>query len=346
MVHQRDGAVVVPVEHRRFPLRVFSNPVGNLSVLIGPPRHRFHPDPAGGLRRGLHVFIVTLSVVPDKTIRQGHDVLSGPVVGLQPMHFAPGIVARKIQQGLRVRRPKTVDALVFIPHHEQISPILRENLQNPVLQPRGVLRLVHHHIGIFPPVMIPHPRHLLQEFAGVHQLVVVIHGVLRLHAANVGVIQGLRRVIPDSKLLYLPRRKLHVLDVGNLLCKLPNVALPGKRIPRHAHKNPAQKQPGVRQIFRLLPSCFVRIKTNHAVTEAVDGHKVHPIASVLPPEPLFHFLRRIVGKSNYQHGGVRHAGTKQVLQAGQQRGGFPASGHSKKQRASAAIRCGRSLLFV
>ena len=346
MIHQRDGAVVVPVEHRRFPLRILSNPVGNLPILIGPPRHRFHPNSAGRLRRGLHVFIVSLSVVPDKTVRQSHDVLSGPVVGLQPIHFTPGIMALKIQQGLRVRRPKTVDALIFIPHHEQISPVLRENLQNPMLQPRGILRLVHHHIGIFPPVMTPHPRHLLQEFAGIHQLIVVVHGVLRLHAPDVSVVQGLRRVISDSKLLNLPLRKPHILDIGNLLRELPNVALPGKRISRHAHENPAQKQPGVRQVFRFLPSRFFRIKANYAVAEAVDGHKIHPIISVLPPEPLLHFLRRIVGKSNYQHGGVRHSGTKQVLQAGQKRGGFPTSWHSKKQRASAAIRCGRSLLFV
>ena len=80
-----------------------------------------------------------------------------------------------MNQRLRICCPETVNALILIPHHKQISVSSRQKLYHIMLYFRGILGFIHTKILVFLFEIRKHLRILFQYFYGIHHLVVIIN---------------------------------------------------------------------------------------------------------------------------------------------------------------------------
>ena len=87
-------------------------------------------------------------VLADEGIRRLNDPGGGAVISLQEQDLGPRIVLLKVEQGRRLRRPEAVDALVLVAHEKEVLPLPRQQAQDRVLDPGGVLGLVHAEVAI------------------------------------------------------------------------------------------------------------------------------------------------------------------------------------------------------
>ena len=100
--------------------------------------HRGSAGPCGD-----DVLLVPELILRHEAIRHRHDLLRGAVVFFHEQNAGLGVILLKAQQGLRVGCTKAVNALVLIPNHEHVFRFRGEQLDDLMLDPGGVLGLVH-----------------------------------------------------------------------------------------------------------------------------------------------------------------------------------------------------------
>ena len=173
-VDEGQGAVIVSVQHRRLLLAVLRH-LQQIVVLPVVVRQRHLSDRrALGVVRA-HMLGAAALIALDEGIRRLHDGLGGAVVGLHHQHLGPRPHPLKLQQGLGPRRPEAVDALILVPHHEDIAGFGGQQAQNGVLDLGSVLCLVHADIGPAVLEVGQNIRVLPENAVGEHHLIVKVH---------------------------------------------------------------------------------------------------------------------------------------------------------------------------
>ena len=79
------------------------------------------------------MLVPAVVILADEPVRRPDDGLGGAVVRLQQQHPAAGIIFLKSQQGLWLRRPEAIDALVLVPYQEEVSILPRQQPEDGVL---------------------------------------------------------------------------------------------------------------------------------------------------------------------------------------------------------------------
>ena len=146
-VQNGQGAVVVPGQDCRLPV-AGGGQAGEKGILLHPVRHPDGLDDRAVVPDGHHVLVPPVLVLADEGIRRLNDPGGGTVISLQKQDLGPRIVLLKVEQGRRLRRPEAVDALVLVAHEKEVLPLPRQQAQDRVLDPGGVLGLVHAEVAI------------------------------------------------------------------------------------------------------------------------------------------------------------------------------------------------------
>ena len=118
-VHQGKGAFIVPVEDSGLHPAVLCH-FGQIAVLGAAALQPDLPDVVPRLPGSPHVLLMAQKVLPDKGVRRLHDFGIGTEILLHQEHLRPGMLLLESQQRLGVCRPEAVDALILIPHQEQV----------------------------------------------------------------------------------------------------------------------------------------------------------------------------------------------------------------------------------
>ena len=155
-------------------------------------------------------------VLLDEAVRGLHDLGAGAEILLHQQHPGPGMLLLEGEQGLGVGRPEAVDALILVPHHEQVVPAPGQPTDDCMLDSGGVLGLVHTDIRKPSPEIFQGLRAPRQDIARVEHLVVIVHQapgpqLLPIEPVNL-------RDAPVTVLLQLFDFRLvqhAVLDIGN-----------------------------------------------------------------------------------------------------------------------------------
>ena len=126
-----------------------------------------------------------LLVAPDEAVRRGDDLLRRAVVVLHQQHPPAGIVLLKTGELFGAGRAEAVDALVLVTDHEEISVGACQLLYDPVLDERGVLRLVNADESVFLPESLKYIRIFSEYRERIDHLIVVVHERGFVHPAAV-----------------------------------------------------------------------------------------------------------------------------------------------------------------
>ena len=146
-VQDGQSAVVVPGQDCRLPV-AGGGQAGEKGILLHPVRHPDGLDDRAVVPDGHHVLVPPVLVLADEGIRRLNDPGGGAVISLQEQDLGPRIVLLKMEQRRRLRRPEAVDALVLVAHEKEVLPLPRQQAQDRVLDPGGVLGLVHAEVAI------------------------------------------------------------------------------------------------------------------------------------------------------------------------------------------------------
>ena len=127
---------------------------------------------------GPQFFRLAAPVAGDDAVGGLDDVGGGAVVLLQFDDLRPGEIFFKFQDVADVRAAPLVDALVVVAHHAQVAVLLRQQIDQSVLQHVGVLVLVHH--DVFKLLLILQQRLFvaLKQPHRIEDEVVEVHGVV------------------------------------------------------------------------------------------------------------------------------------------------------------------------
>ena len=334
-VDQRQGAVVVPVEHSGLPGAVCRQ-VAEKLVLLVPVPHRYGLHRRAGSPYRAHVFGAAVLIFLDKRIRRRHDRRGGTVVLLQIEDAGGGIVFLKMGERPRAGGPESVDALVLVPHQEQVAVFPGQHPQDRVLDLGCILGLVHTE----PAPAAPQPGQQVgaaaQNLQRIDHLIVVVHEPPLPHGAAVSPVE--RRKVAALH-LYLTQFFVGehlIFGVGNGGGQPLDGALTGKL----ALLRPEQL--GQQRVFAPLlqqgESCaavLLLIEADDPAAHPIDGAEGQPRRfrltkkSGVPPAHIRRCRHRVGHGQDFPGG---HAPPmKQIAQPGHQDGGLAAAGHRQQQ---------------
>ena len=277
-------------------------------------------------------------VFPDEIIRQAENFRRGAVVLLHQQHPGVGVGLPEPHQGLRISGPEAVNALILVAHHEDVPALLRQKLNDRMLDFRGVLGLVHADIGEHILKMRQHVRALFQNGLSIDHLVVVVHPVLLPQRQVVPAIQLRELLEPGVQVVDLLLVEHAVLGIGDVLAKLFYDALGGKFAAEGAVQvgNQLGQKPLVLHQPEGIPAAVgLSVKINDLGGNAVDGAKFRDVGAVLAKQAGKALLHLPGGGFCVGHGqdsvGRDPAAAEHIAQAGHQHGGFSAAGHGQQQ---------------
>ena len=335
-VHQRQGAFVVAEQHRQRAAALLhaAEQPGELILPAGCPHHF---QRALGTAHSGHRLGAAVTVAGRKAVGRRHDLPAGTVVLFHQKHLRPGPGLFKLHQGLGPGGPETVDALVLVPHQEQVAVFPGQQADDLVLDARGILGFVHAEVTVLLPEPGPHRRHGPQDLQGVDHLVVVVHPALALEFRLVAAVKagqvgqaGLQR--RDALLV-----QHAVFDVGDDGAQFFQRALGGV-VAADAHVQLGQQAgqlPLVGDQAGLLAAIAAAVILQHHRRQAVDGAEGHACGRPLP-EAGGKAAAHLPGGGH----GVGHrqdlfgrdaAALHHVPQAGHQHRGLAASRHGQQQ---------------
>ena len=138
-------------------------------------------DPQLFARGGLRPQLLSLArlVVLHHRAGRPQDVLSRPVVLLQPDGLGLRKIALEIQNIADVRSPPAIDRLVLVAHHADVAVAFREQPHQVVLGAVGVLVFVDHHVAQPPVPGLAGALVVLQQAHRFEQQIVEIQGIGR-----------------------------------------------------------------------------------------------------------------------------------------------------------------------
>ena len=335
-VHQRQGAVVVPVEHSGLGLAVLRH-LAEIAVLLLPVIDRNLPELRPAPTGGPHVLGVAVFVLLDKPVRRRHNLLCGAVILLHIQHLGVGIDPVKLGESLGIGRTEAVDTLVLVSHHEQIPALASQQADDGVLDFRGVLGLIHAVIPVPVPNRPQNLRILPENLEGIDHLVVVIHQLSVPQGLAVGLIEG-REVqalhLNFRQLLPLEHLVLHIGDGG---LEALYGALRGKLIGLVPVEFPQQSAllAAVLQQAEGGAAHDPLIIADYPAAHAVDGAEAQPLCRLLAEaggKPPLHIPG---GRHGIGHGEdalrLDAPHVAHVAQPGHQDGGFAAARHCQQQ---------------
>ena len=336
-VDQRQGAVVVAVKHRRLLLDVGRH-IHQPGVLVGPVHGVDHPDGSAGGPGGVDGLGAAVVVFPDEGVRRPENFRRGAVVFLHQQHPDPGIGLLKLHQGIRIGGPEAIDALVLVAYHEDVAAFPGQQADDGVLDPGGVLGFVHADIGEAVLKMGPHILVELQDFFGVHHLVVIVHPFIVPQGLAVFPVQ-LREFLKAGVQLPQPLlRQHHIFGIGDALAQLLHHALGGvlaAQVPVQVRNQLRQGALVLRQDEGRPFAAILGIVGDDLGGHAVDGADLRGMGAVLAEQGGKALLHLPGGSPGIGHGEnlVRRnaAAAQHIAQAGHQHGGFPAAGHRQQQ---------------
>ena len=275
-------------------------------------------------------------VFPDEIIRQAENFRRGAVVLLHQQHPGVGVGLPEPHQGLRISGPEAVNALILVPHHEDVPAFLRQKLNDRMLDSGGVLGLVHADIGEHILKMRQHVRVLFQDGLSIDHLVVVVHPVPQRQV--VPAIQLRELLEPGVQVVDLLLVEHAVLHIGDVLAKLFYDALGGKFAAEGAVQigNQLRQKPLVLHQPEGIPAAVgPGVKINDLGGNAVDGAKFRDVGAVLAKQAGKALPHLPGGGFCVGHGqdfvGRDPAAAEHIAQAGHQHGGFSAAGHGQQQ---------------
>src|SRR5258707_12780367 len=102
-----------------------------------------HPDRVAFAGRGPEILSQTVAVVGDQRVRRVEDVAVRAVVLLQAHYLRHFELALEVGHVADVRAAESVDRLVVVADAEVFRAAAAEQLEPAILQPGGVLELVH-----------------------------------------------------------------------------------------------------------------------------------------------------------------------------------------------------------
>ena len=282
-VDERQGAVVVPVEHSGLPVTVLGQ-LGQPAVLTLPVIDgdllRRGPAPPDGP----HVLGQAVGVFLDEPVRRRHDFPGGAVVLLQAQDPGPGPVLRKADQGGGIGGPEAVDALILVPHQKEVPALFRQQADDPVLDLGGILGLVHTEIPVAPLKFLQDPWMLPEDPQGIDHLIVIVHPPalpkrLLIVPENLGELHPLHldlgQFLPSQHLVFGigdgGHQGLH-RTLGCKLSRLRPVQLPQERPPLSRILQQGEGRPPQPAL----------IGADDLAAHAVDGAELQPLRSLLP----------------------------------------------------------------
>ena len=304
-IHQRNRAFVVAVQNRRgfrpsaFFCTLFCR-LYQIAVLILSLLYRENTNLGVLLSGRKHRLPMTQPVMSDQLTGCLHDGRIRAKILLHEKHLCARMILFKGKERLRICRTESVDALILIADHEQVS-ISRKELQDPVLDFRRILCLIHTQIPVSGLVLGKKLRAAHQNIQRIDHLIVVIHPPLPLHFFAVALIDFCKRIAGFLlQLLQLLSGKLHILDIADPAPKLRRLRLRGKASRSVNVKIPEKLQnlTLVRlQRKRLLPDS-ASIICDHTGADPVDGpelksaRRIGKLRAEHPFKPPSHVLRR------------------------------------------------------
>ncbi len=336
-VHKGEHTLVIPVEHCRLHLAIPGH-FSQVGILGAPALQGHQPDLAASLPYRPHMFLMAQGIVLDKAVCSRHNPGVGTVVLLHQQYLRPRMLDSKVQQGLRVGRPEAIDALVLVPYQEEIVPLPGQQGNDPVLDPGSILGLIHTDILIPLPEVPQGQRTSLQDPAGIHHLVIVIHQPLPAQFPTVSLVY-----LPDPavRLLFQPvnlfGRQHPVLDICDPSTDILQVTLCGE-LPFHTAVDLCQyateKLLVCHQAKGILPD-QVPVITDDLGADTIDGAEFQPPFHLFPeegPEAGRHIPGSCHGICQCQDLLRLHLGTvDHISQPGYQHGGLPTPWHGQHQ---------------
>ena len=220
----------------------------------------------------------------DKPVRGRHDLPGGAVVPLQAQDPGPGPVLRKADQDGGVGGPEAVDALILVPHQKEVPALPRQQTDDPVLDLRGVLGLIHAEIPVAPLKLLQDPGVLPEDPQGIDHLIVIVHPPalpehLLIVPENFGELHPSTWTWASSSLVSIwffsigdgGHQGLH-RTLGCKLSRLRPVQLPQERPPL----------PRVLPQVKGRPPQPALIGADDLAAHAVDGTELQPLRRRLP----------------------------------------------------------------
>ena len=253
----------------------------------------FFPNP-------LHVFGKAQGIVSNDPLRQGNDPLRGSVIDLQRHLFRPGIPLGKIQQKIRPCPPESINALVIIPHHEQVFMLLRQYTQTFKLGLVHILKFIHQNEAVFPLPIGPGSLVLRQQFIAKGQHIVKIYFFMTLLISFISVIQlpkflpwnARRRKGPHLLQFTFHQRKLSK-KYGNIFFHIGHIPLGLlHQMPQHIPSFLLLKHP-------FQPPAVAAAQD--AEKNAVEGAEGNALGAAGLCEAFLHFLCCRPGKGQRQN---------------------------------------------
>ena len=312
--------------------------------------HVAHRLPLG--TAGPHVLGVAAAVALDEGVRLLHDGPGGAVVGLHQQHLPLRVDLPELHQRLGPGRPEAVDALILVPHHEQVAAPGSQQAEDGVLDFGGILGLVHTEVGVFALEVGQDVGVPAENPQGKDHLVVVVHAAVALQILPVTEIDGgeIHPVHLNGPHLLIPQHA--VLAAGDAGAHLLHLLLPRPLGPVGLHQ-PAHQ--GVQlpligpQSERLRP-LGPGVVGDDGLADAVDGAEGQRAGVRLPKEggkaPLH------VPGGGYSVGDGEDAprlhpqAVDEIAQPGHQGGGLAAARHRQQQGGPLGPEDGRLLLGI
>ena len=176
-IDQRQRTLVIPIQYRRFRITVFRH-FSQIRIL---PRTLFQlnvADVCCRLSGRYHMLFMTGCIVLYERIRCCYDLCIGAIVPVHHQHLRSGMVFFKMQQCLRIRRTETVDTLVLVSDHKQVSVFSGQQFYDHMLDSGSILRLIHADVLILLPVISKQFRNFVQQIITVDHLIIIIHQLI------------------------------------------------------------------------------------------------------------------------------------------------------------------------
>ena len=333
-VDQGQGAVVVPVENGSLLAAVLGH-LEKVTVLRPPVPEGDLPHRFAAAAGGNHGLGMAGGVEADEAVRRSNDGGGGAEVGLHQQYPGAGVVFFKVQQGLGAGGPEAVDALIFVSHQEQISG--GKEVDDGVLDPGGVLGLVHAQVRPPPAQQVQDIRAAAQNGEGVDHLVVIVHEGAGAEGLVVGPVEG-------GEVVYGLSQIFDALSVEHLVFRVSDGALNGFDIAVRGEilgdvpvelADQAGALPLVTEKVKGLAAPALLVEADDPGADTVDGAKLQPPGQLLSEDGGKALLHVPGGGDGVGHGEDifrRHAPAQnEVSQPQHQDGGFAAAGNGQQK---------------
>ena len=183
---------------------------------------------------GSHMLGAALLVFLNEPVRRLHNLPGRTVIALQIQHTS-AVGPFKIQQGLGIGGPESIDALILIAHHEEIAALSGQQLNDGMLNLGSILGFIHTDIAILRPQPIEQLRISQENLPGIDHLIVIVHPFLPAQRLAVGPVDGwkvhpldlhlLDFLIPEHLVFHIGNGRLNGFH-GTLIGKFPRL-VPG-----------------------------------------------------------------------------------------------------------------------